>query len=456
MGGPVSSTHTPWDAAWHLRAELGRLLDTLARHLAAQRDRGRTPSGDVVRGLVIEDGEAEGLIAALAADCVDSAPADGSAPAMRLDAEIAERARLGHAQGAFLPLQHARAAFDLAPAEYYALLLALAVDVDARFGRLVAYLNDHVSRTRPTIGLALALAGADAGRPGSAIGLLERPCLRDGLLDADGDAPLPGLALKVPAGFAPRLTGQTDRPAHDWLSVHAPDAALLDRLVLDDATGRHAAIWSDALRARRLSAPLVIAGAEGGGRATLARALLFRAGLAVVQADVIAEDVAARLRIVRREARWHAAAVVVRAAAAAQQPIEWTAVWSALDCTRPTIVVVGPDQVDRAVAAAPIDPAVLRLDDPDAPLRARLWRVLVPHGDRLPESEVAELAARFPFGPGRIAQSARRAAADLGAPARGRAPPRLRRAARGRARRRFRAHRPARAEDGAALRPRGF
>ena len=47
---------------------------------------------------------------------------------------------------------------DLPPQPFTLLLLALAVEIDPRFGRIVAYLNDHVSRTRPTLGLALALA----------------------------------------------------------------------------------------------------------------------------------------------------------------------------------------------------------------------------------------------------------------------------------------------------------
>ena len=43
------------------------------------------------------------------------------------------------------------------------LVLCVAVEMDARVGRLVAYLNDHAERSRPTLGLLLALARASGG-----------------------------------------------------------------------------------------------------------------------------------------------------------------------------------------------------------------------------------------------------------------------------------------------------
>ena len=43
-------------ARTELRAELIRILELLARHLAAQREGGRTPATDPLRGLAIEEG----------------------------------------------------------------------------------------------------------------------------------------------------------------------------------------------------------------------------------------------------------------------------------------------------------------------------------------------------------------------------------------------------------------
>lgn len=231
---------SPWNASWHLRAELTRILDGLARQLERQRQRGRTPAGDAVRGMVIEEGETEGLVSELAAELSrgEREVRQAESP-RRLRQEIAERADAGVAQGTFLPLRHAQKVFDLTPEEYDALILAVAVEVEARFGRIVAYLNDHVGRTRPTVGLALALAAADAERGPHRwpLGLEDRPVFRDGLLELEGEGPFPGLAFRLSKGVLPRLCASSKEATADeaafqqaWWSVHACDQDLLSRL----------------------------------------------------------------------------------------------------------------------------------------------------------------------------------------------------------------------------------
>lgn len=403
---------TPWNAAWHLNAELARILDGLARQLGRQRQRGRTAAGDAVRGLVIEEGEAEGLIAELSRDLTGGRETPERSRQLR--AEIEARADQGASLGAFLPLRHALKAFDLAPEEYDALILALAVEVESRFGRIVAYLNDHVGRTRPTLGLALSLAGDEIGRYLSAVGLESRPFLHDGLLELEGEGPLPGLSIRVPKALAARLAGAGTGREDPGIRAWPVDQSLLSRLVLHDAFERRLKTWGEELRATRRARPLLIAGSPGSGRATAGRAALFLAGVAVVQTDLNPENVSDRLRVARREARWHGAALVVRA----QPPtspaaFDWAAIWRALPADRPVVIALPPDQVAEATASAPAEPSVVSLEEPAVPQRVRLWQALLPRGDRLEESELSELAARFPFGPGRIARSVRRAVGDL-------------------------------------------
>src|SRR5213079_1210464 len=55
--------------------------------------------------------------------------------------------------------------FGLDALDVELLLVALLPDVDARFERLYAYLNDDVSRRRPTTGLALALCAVSPAVP---------------------------------------------------------------------------------------------------------------------------------------------------------------------------------------------------------------------------------------------------------------------------------------------------
>jgi ATPase family protein associated with various cellular activities (AAA)/winged helix domain-containing protein len=387
------------------------VLDALARLLKRQRERGRTPAADPVRGLVIEEGEAEGLLAELAADLGRRAGSGerGAAAGTQLRQEIADRARVGEGQGAFLPLCHAARAFELGDVEYDALLLALAVEVDARFGRVIAYLNDHVSRTRPTIGLACALAPAGQEPTLRPVDFEERPILRDGLLDVEGDGPLPGLALKVPRALIARLTGAAGRDDEPGLTLHAPQPDLVDRLVLAEGVREAIATWGEALRAQQAVPPLLVQGPPGSGRATAACAGAFVAGLPVVEVEV-SSDRPERLRAAMREARWHGAAVLVTALSG-PQPLDWAGLWSA-GARRVLLIAVTPEDAAGACASAPVQPAVIRLDPPDVGRRQLLWRSQLARRATLSERETAELAGRFRFGPDRIARAVRRAAAD--------------------------------------------
>lgn len=369
-----------------LSGELGRLIVRLAGLLNRQRDRGRTPAGDALGGLLIEDGEAEGLLAELADAFAGSARA------------LPRRADLP----ADHPLGRAVVAFGLDATEYDMVLLALAVEWDARFGRLVAYLNDHAGRTRPTIGLALAVA-EDPAHP---VRLLERPALRDGLLELDGDGPLPGLAFKLPADVLRRLTGL---PQPNTAPIRPP--ATLDRLVLAPTVRATVGRWVHAVRDGPAPA-LLLAGEAGSGRRTLAAAAAGEAGAALVTVDLAAGRVAESLRLARREARWHGAGVLLLASPddppAAR---DWDAVWAGLaGVAGPFVLAVPPDSAGAAAGAASVEPLTIHLGEPDAAERAALWAALLPSATADPATCVA-LADRFRFPPGRVARAVRLATA---------------------------------------------
>jgi hypothetical protein len=247
----------------------------------------------------------------------------------------------------------------------------------------------------------------------SAVGLADRPCFRDGLLDAEGDAPLPGLTVKLPKRLVNRLAGAPDAHEEPWISIHPPDSGLFDRLTLDAHVRRDLTAWSDELRGQPTTTPLLLVGEPGSGRATVSRAALFRAGLPVVQVDLTPETMTDRMRAARREARWHGAGMLVRWPSAPTQPVDWAGCWAAIAVDRPGVVALSPDHASDAAAASPTEPAVVRLEEPNIPLRTTLWPALLPPGADVKESEIAELAARFPFGPGRIARSIRRAMTDV-------------------------------------------
>ncbi|MFE2129597.1 ATP-binding protein [Streptomyces amritsarensis] len=110
--------------------------------------------------------------------------------------------------------------FALEPLDVDLLLVALAPDLDARFERLYGYLNDDLTRRRPTVGLALELCGrarSAAARfrlsPGA-------PLVAGGLLEVtEPDRPPLSRVLAVP-----------DRVTAHLLGAAAPDAHLAEVL----------------------------------------------------------------------------------------------------------------------------------------------------------------------------------------------------------------------------------
>ncbi len=402
------------DARRHLQVEMSWLLDSLYAHLDRQRRRGRTPAADAVRGLVIEEGEAEGLLNELA-EHWNGTPAkhrreQPHTPNPRREAtELIDSAVR---QGAFLPLRHASAVFSLTDTEYDALLLALAPELDIRFGRLFAYLNDHVGHTRPTLGLALNLGlSAQDGHHTSALEIIERPLFRDGLVELEGDGPLPGRALRVTRELAQRLSSDgRPAPSKDGIALVQAEPGLLERLELSAAVREAATLWAE--NARRRPAPpshLLLAGSGGSGRATLAHGLASAAGLPLLAVRLTRETQDQILRIARRDARWFGAALLLKIAG---DELEWAQLWYAITTLElPVLVSLSHETEEEAARNAPEQTALIELGEPDSGLRERLWRAL-PQGFEQDEASVEALAARFRFNPGRITQVIRRAESD--------------------------------------------
>ncbi|WP_405792791.1 ATP-binding protein [Streptomyces sp. NBC_00029] len=106
------------------------------------------------------------------------------------------------------PLDVLSARFALDPLDVDLLLVAIAPDLDARFERLYGYLNDDLTRRRPTVGLALELCG----RTGSAASRLRlsptAPLVAGGLLEVtEPERPPLSRVLTVPDRVTAHLLG---------------------------------------------------------------------------------------------------------------------------------------------------------------------------------------------------------------------------------------------------------
>jgi SpoVK/Ycf46/Vps4 family AAA+-type ATPase len=232
------------DGREHVMEELGR-LDVLVR-LEVLRSRnmgGSRSSGQLngLAGLYIKDEEIDRMTAG------EREAGDSRAEAVELEREVEEiQARIGARVKstpeavARLPLLRLGHLFCLSPFERDVILICLAPELDLKYEKVYAYLQDDVTRKQPTVDLMLRLLGssADQGIEARACFLPQSPLLKYELVtftDGGGDRPLLARCLKLDErivnyllGFYSldsRLTSFTRliEPRRDWSALILPD-----------------------------------------------------------------------------------------------------------------------------------------------------------------------------------------------------------------------------------------
>ncbi|MEU8825095.1 ATP-binding protein [Streptomyces sp. NPDC048636] len=197
--------------------------------------------------------------------------------------------------------------FGLSPLDTDLLLVAVAPDLDARFEWLYGYLNNDLTRRRPTVGLALELCGL--GGVASARFRLDpgAPLISGGLLEiAEPERPPLSRVLTVPDRVTAHLLGST-----------APDARLAAVLgeVSADPTAEPTEL-ERAAAAARTGAGHVHLRSRGGDAEGLAAAALRLSGLRPLVLDVAelarrTAEVAELARVAALEARLTGAGVLL-------------------------------------------------------------------------------------------------------------------------------------------------
>jgi hypothetical protein len=150
----------------HLQAELVRIDVLIQRQVWRWQLAGQDP-GDRFRGLHVSDAEVEMLLrrsfGASWGQMVALPPAEVQAFASA-EAEAARQAQqlaeMAHCQGQVPCLERLATAFGLDRFDVDTLLVCLAPALDLRYERLYAFLQDDVTRKRPTVNLALDLLGS--------------------------------------------------------------------------------------------------------------------------------------------------------------------------------------------------------------------------------------------------------------------------------------------------------
>nr|WP_112473960.1 ATP-binding protein [Streptomyces sp. ST1020] len=192
--------------------------------------------------------------------------------------------------------------FGLSSLDLDLLLVAVAPDLDARFERLYGYLNDDLTRRRPTVGLALELcgvAGASAARFRLGAGA---PLVEGGLIEVgEGERPPLSRVLVVPD----RVTG--------YLLGSAAADVRLRGVVGEGRVDPTADAEEVRVAAGAVGTGFVQLRSRGGDVEGLAVAALREAGVGalVLDAGVYGRrDVSVPAEVVAREARLSGAGVV--------------------------------------------------------------------------------------------------------------------------------------------------
>ncbi len=196
------------DGAAYLRARLEVVELRVRRALAERRQDDPGADADPYRGWYVAEQTIARLLARPAV--TRDAGTDEHAAAIRHGLAAAEAAALAtQAAGGAVPLRSLASAFALTELDTEVLLIALAPEVDPRFGLFYGYLHDDAGRPRASAGMALALCGATPSDPAHRACLAPgAPLLTSGLLTVtDPDQPFPARTLAVDDRVTGHLLG---------------------------------------------------------------------------------------------------------------------------------------------------------------------------------------------------------------------------------------------------------
>ncbi|WP_329378412.1 ATP-binding protein [Streptomyces sp. NBC_01716] len=296
------------------------------------------------------------------------------------------------------------AEFGLTALDVEILLIALVPDLDDRFEAFYGYLNDDVTRRRPSAGLALGLCGSSPADQAARARLAARSPLRAGglLLVEDLERPFLSRALRVPDRVTAHLLGD-DTPDPRLADLLAPWHAV--RGVGDPAP--LAGVLADGVRLAYLRED------QGGAGTALAASALTGAGLGVLGLDLarLAEDPAPRdsVRALVREARLSGAGLVCAPLDAVFR--EHPSLLRLLTATQVPTILVGRAPWDASWSASP--PLLLHAPRVEPSARGALWTDAYEQwaGAPLPPAiEANRLLAPFLLTPEQVTGAARSAA----------------------------------------------
>lgn len=302
-------------------AQLTRLDLLIRREVLCLRFHQGQRTDDEFRGLYVSAEEVDGLLnrsLAPAALLTPELPASDQLTALTvaldaLDAQLAALAEASRTQGALLRLEHLSQLFGLSALERTVLLIGLASEIDLKYERLFAYLQDDVTKKRPTVDLVLRLLcpTLEAKLAARAWFAPDAPLMQWNLvtLHDDPNARRPVLLaryLKLDERIAGYLLGSDEIDPRLSAFVAPPAAGLTATPVaISQQLNAWAAAWPDRATAR--PPLLLLQGRYGTGKRAAVYHLAAALGWPVLllqSANLVSRDLDLRLglQLVEREA----------------------------------------------------------------------------------------------------------------------------------------------------------
>jgi AAA+ superfamily predicted ATPase len=400
------------DRLQHLQSALAQIDDLIRAAVARAGAAGQDPT-DALRGLVISQDEVETYLnqSGLAGLWPDTEPL--ALPDLPADTGT--------------PLGRLRMAFRLTPIDSIILLLCLAPELDRRYERLYAYLQDDVSQRRPTVNLMMNLLGE--GVP-ERFAVWERlapdaPLRKHHLIEAVADASRPNSV------FLAHILKVDHRIVAYLLNDAPPDERLKHSvgLVAHDPSAPLPEVSLDAVQTALPEAPIIyMKGAKGMGELEAASALCAAYDLPLVRIDaaaLIALELPGELgfRLALREGYLHGAAIFIDGWESwlddQRQPPP--ALLDSLLAYPAPVFLCGTDTWEPQDLNRARRMLRLSFSIPQYPQRYRVWEQAAGEiGAAISADDVEEVASKFRFSRTQIMRAAQ-TAADLAA-SRGEAP----------------------------------
>lgn len=370
----------------HLLGRVGVVEERIRTLIQARRAVDPNPD-DPFRGLYLTDELVDRLV-----ERGPDAPVRTTESARRVACE--QQADTAEAAGHRIRLRELAQRFELTPLDVELLLVAVAADLDRRFESLFGYLNDDVTRRRPSVALALELCGEGLSSPARSR-LRHGPLITGRLVEIDDDdRPFPTRSLRVPDRVVGHLLGDdADDPRLATCLREAPTARWGDSADLERALGLGIRIvhLSEAASG---SGPCLAAGAfEALGSGAL------HVDLARLNAE---RDPVELAELVRREARLTGRGIVAGPVAHGAVRTEVLDVFCA---DGPPVVFYGGEEWDPEWCDAL--PLFLRVEPSTHLERVEIWSGLL--GPIALDVDLPAQTAPFRLRPDQVARAARSA-----------------------------------------------